>query len=312
MIPQNAEEQVDEALLAHCGYTLQGRLPQTADEIAIPMTAYRCFEVGGLLQGETTVTIHSPQELIGRTLEIELLRYDNSSTSVTAPRIITGIIDTNCDRACARTHPQENIHNVLYVGEGYLEQYSYLYLSIPADHATKAALVSCVFGADDGTQFLRFYNSTTSLNSDYSSSVEMYLMLSNLCLYVSAAFFVFSFLLLINFISASVRDKLQQMGILRALGTGFSETVKIYTGSAILLGLVIFALSAALMPLGLQLFNAFAGMYMTTDLFAVSLQAPPFLLILAIALLTAILGSLVVLAKYARRSPAEIIRMGQN
>ena len=102
------------------------------------------------------------------------------------------------------------------------------------------------------------------------------------------------------------------MGILRALGTGFSETVKIYTGSAILLGLAIFALSAALMPLGLLLFNAFAGMYMTTDLFAVSLQAPPFLLILAIALLTAILGSLVVLAKYARRSPAEIIRMGQN
>ena len=142
--------------------------------------------------------------------------------------------------------------------------------------------------------------------------MDMYLMLSNLCLYVSAAFFVFSFLLLINFISASVRDKLQQMGILRALGTGFSETVKIYTGSAILLGLMIFALSAALMPVGLQLFNAFAGMYMTTDLFAVSLQAPPFLLILAIALLTAILGSLVVLAKYARRSPAEIIRMGQN
>ena len=312
MISPNAYVQVDEALLAHCGYTLQGRLPQTADEIVLSMTAYRCFEVGGLLQGETTVAIHSPQELIGRTLEIELLRYDNSSTSVTAPRIITGIIDTNCDRACARTHPQENIHNVLYVGEGYLEQYNYLYLSIPADHATKAALVSCVFGADDGTQFLRFYNSTTSLNSDYSASVDMYLMLSNLCLYVSAAFFVFSFLLLINFISASVRDKLQQMGILRALGTGFSETVKIYTGSAILLGLVIFALSAALMPLGLQLFNAFAGMYMTTDLFAVSLQTPPFLLILAIALLTAILGSLVVLAKYARRSPAEIIRMGQN
>ena len=312
MISPTAYVQVDEALLAHCDYTLQGRLPQTADEIALPMTAYHSFEVGGLLQGETTVAIHSPQELIGRTLEIELLRYDNSSTSVTAPRIITGIIDTNCDRACARTHPQENIHNVLYVGEGYLEQYNYLYLSIPADHATKAALVSYVFGADDGTQFLRFYNSTTSLNSDYSASVDMYLMLSNLCLYVSAAFFVFSFLLLINFISASVRDKLQQMGILRALGTGFSETVKIYTGSAILLGLVIFALSAALMPLGLQLFNAFAGMYMTTDLFAVSLQAPPFLLILAIALLTAILGSLVVLAKYARRSPAEIIRRGQN
>ena len=312
LIYPTAYVQVDAALLAHCGYTLQGRLPQTADEIALSMTAYRCFAVGGLLQGETTVAIHSPQELIGRTLEIGVLYYGYGEQSETAPRTITGIIDTNCDRACERTHPQENIHNVLYVGEGYLEQYNYLFLSIPADHATKAALVSYVFGADDGTQFLRFYNSTTSLNSDYSSSVDMYLMLSNLCLYVSAAFFVFSFLLLINFISASVRDKLQQMGILRALGTGFSETVKIYTGSAILLGLAIFALSAALMPLGLQLFNAFAGMYMTTDLFAVSLQAPPFLLILAIALLTAILGSLVVLAKYARHSPAEIIRMGQN
>ena len=66
------------------------------------------------------------------------------------------------------------------------------------------------------------------------------------------------------------------------------------------------------MPFVWQLFNACAGMYMPTELFAVSLQTPPFLLILAIALLTAILGSLVVLAKYARRSPAEIIRMGQN
>ena len=312
MIAPTAYVQVDEALLTHLGYTLQGRLPQTSDEIALPMTAYHSFAVGGLLQEGITVTIDSPQELIGRTLEIGVLHYGNPGPNETEPKIITGIIDTRCDRACTRTHSLENIHNVLYVGEGYLEQYNYLYLSIPADHATKAALVSCVFGADDGTQFLRFYNSTTSLNSDYSSSVDMYLMLSNLCLYVSAAFFVFSFLLLINFISASVRDKLQQMGILRALGTGFSETVKIYTGSAILLGLMIFALSAALMPVGLQLFNAFAGMYMTTDLFAVSLQAPPFLLILAIALLTAILGSLVVLAKYTRRSPAEIIRMGQN
>ena len=312
MISPTAYVQVDEALLAHCGYTLQGRLPQTADEIAIPMTAYHSFEVGGLLQGETTVTIHSPQELIGRTLEIELLRYDNSSTSVTAPRIITGIIDTNCDRACARTHPQENIHNVLYVGEGYLEQYSYLYLSIPADHATKAALVSCVFGADDGTQFLRFYNSTTSLNSDYSSSVEMYLMLSNLCLYVSAAFFVFSFLLLINFISASVRDKLQQMGILRALGTGFWENVKIYTGSALLIGAALFLLSSAFVPLYVSLANAFITYYAPTSPTLISVTFWPFAAILLIALAATFLGSFLAMLRYRKVAPAEIIRRGQN
>ena len=134
------------------------------------MTAYHSFAVGGLLQEGITVTIDSPQELIGRTLEIGVLHYGNPGPNETEPKIITGIIDTRCDRACARTHPLENIHNVLYVGKGYLEQYNYLYLSVPADHATKAALVSYVFGADDGTQFLRFYNSTTSLNSINVSS----------------------------------------------------------------------------------------------------------------------------------------------
>ena len=316
----NGYLQIDEELLQFLGYQLTGALPQTPDEIAIPECLLNAFMVIGLRENETDYPITCAEDIIGHIINLELVLDPSHPTGQTQPKTITGVIDTGCDISCKRSHAiyqsglhnmmgGEHYHELLFVCEGYLPEYNYALITLPDDRPTRTALVRLVADSTNGQEFLRLSN---TFSSDFYHGCLSATLLQNLCLHLSAIFFLFAFLLLINFISASVRDKLQQMGILRALGTGFSETVKIYTGSAILLGLMIFALSAALMPVGLQLFNAFAGMYMTTDLFAVSLQAPPFLLILAIALLTAILGSLVVLAKYARRSPAEIIRMGQN
>ena len=304
--------EMDDALLSHLGYVLYGRLPSAPDEIAIPMSAYRCFAVGSILQGQTVVAVNEPGDVIGRAIELEELIYGDATTTVSHPMTITGIIDTGCDVECYHTHSEENIHDSFYVVEGYLEQYNFLYFSMPESRAAMKELVSYVIGSDDGTQFMRLFNSTTTVNFDFETNVRFYSIMSKLSLYLCAVFFVFSFMLLLNFISASVRGKLRQMGILCALGTGFSGTVKIYTGSAVILGAFTFAICAALMPFALMLFNGFAGHYVYSSSFALTLGALPYLIMLGISVLSAVCGSLAVVLKYAHKSPAEIIRIGQT
>ena len=137
-------------------------------------------------------------------------------------------------------------------------------------------------------------------------------LLQNLCLSLCAVFFIFAFLLLINFISASVHDKLQQMGILYALGAGFRENVKIYTGSALLIGAALFLLSSAFMPLYVSLANAFIASYEPAAPALLAVTFWPFAAVFAIALAATFLGSFLVMLRYRRRAPAEIIRMGQS
>ena len=203
----------------------------------------------------------------------------------------------------------EHYHELLFVCEGYLPEYNYALITLPDDRPTRTALVKLVADSTNGQEFLRLSN---TFSSDFYHGCLSATLLQNLCLYLSAIFFLFAFLLLINFISASVRDKLQQMGILSALGAGFWENVKIYTGSALLIGAALFLLSSAFVPLYVSLANAFIAYYEPAAPALLTVTFWPFAAILLIALAATFLGSFLAMLRYRKVAPAEIIRMGQN
>ena len=153
---------------------------------------------------------------------------------------------------------------------------------------------------------------SNTFSSDFYHGCLSATLLQNLCLYLCALFFIFAFLLLINFISTSVHDKLQQMGILYALGAGFWENVKIYTGSALLIGAALFLISSAFVPLYVSLANAFITYYAPTSPTLISVTFWPFAAILLIALAATFIGSFLAMLHYRKVAPAEIIRRGQN
>ena len=315
----NGYLQIDEELLQFLGYQLTGALPETPDEIAIPECLLNSFMVIGLRENETDYTITCAEDIIGHTVNLELV-LDDTSTGQTQPKTISGVIDTGCDISCKRSHAiyqgglntimgGEHYHELLFVCEGYLPAYNYALLTLPDDRPTRTALVRLVANSTDGQEFLRLSN---PFSSDFRGACMGATLLQNLCLYLSAIFFLFAFLLLINFISASVRDKLQQMGILSALGAGFWENIKIYTGSSLLIGAALFLLSSAFVPLYVSLANAFIIYYEPAAPALLTVTFWPFAAIFLIALTATFLGSFLAMLRYRKIAPAEIIRMGQN
>ena len=318
-ITPNGYLQIDEELLQFLGYQLTGTLPETPDEIAIPECLLNSFMVMGLRENETDYPITCAEDIIGHTINLKLV-LENTSTDQMQPKTITGVIDTGCDISCKRSHAiylselhnmrgGEHYHELLFVCEGYLPEYNYALITLPDDRPTRTALVRLAADSTDGQDFLRLSN---TFSSDFYYGCLSATLLQNLCLYLSAIFFLFAFLLLINYISASVRDKLQQMGILSALGAGFWENVKIYTGSALLIGAALFLLSSAFVPLYVSLANAFIAYYAPASPALISVTFWPFAAILLIALAATFLGSFLAMLRYRKVAPAEIIRMGQN
>ena len=315
----NGYLQIDEELLQFLGYRLTGTLPATTDEIAIPDCLLNAFKVLGLRENGTDYPISCAEDIIGHTIRLEFV-LGNVITGQTQPRTITGVIDTGCGISCKGSHAVYqgglnsiigggHYHDLLFVCEGYLPEYSYAVVTLPDDRPTRTELVKLAANSSDGQEFLRLSN---SFSSDFRDACMYAALLQNLCLYLCAVFLIFAFLLLINFISASVHDKLQQMGILYALGAGFRENVKIYTGSALLIGAALFLLSSAFMPLYVSLANAFIASYVPAAPALFSVTFWPFAAVFAIALAATFLGSFLAMLRYRRRAPAEIIRMGQS
>ena len=315
----NGYLQIDDELLQFLGYRLTGALPETPEEIAIPECLLNAFMVFGLRENGMDYTITCAEDIIGHTINLELV-LENTSTGQTQPKTITGVIDTDCDISCKRSHTiylgglhnmmgGEHYHELLFVCEGYLPEYNYALITLPDDRPTRTALVRLVADSTNGQEFLRLSN---TFSSDFYHGCLSATLLQNLCLYLCALFFIFAFLLLINFISTSVHDKLQQMGILYALGAGFWENVKIYTGSALLIGAALFLISSAFVPLYVSLANAFITYYAPTSPTLISVTFWPFAAILLIALAATFIGSFLAMLHYRKVAPAEIIRRGQS
>ncbi|MCH5164219.1 MAG: ABC transporter ATP-binding protein/permease [Clostridiales bacterium] len=139
--------------------------------------------------------------------------------------------------------------------------------------------------------------------------------LSMLCLYLGGIFFIFTFVLLLNFIATSIRSQTKQVGIISALGADFRAIYKVYGLSSVIVCGAIFLLSLIPIGIGANAFNApqIAELLnwgqMSFKLLYLNIWT--ILGMFAIAMVTALLGTLIALRKYRKLSPADIIRKGQ-
>ena len=130
--------------------------------------------------------------------------------------------------------------------------------------------------------------------------------MSKAFLYVGIALAAFAALLFSNFISVSISQKRRDIGILRAVGAKSTDVFKIFFSESAFIATICIVISTAASVL-------IAG-YLNTELAAsigVSLLvfgAPSFVVLVAIAVLTAVLATFFPVYSAARKKPIDSIR----
>jgi len=178
---------------------------------------------------------------------------------------------------------------------------------IPYDHsaALTEALVEMTYvrNADD---------SSASILNPVMSQLEMLIdmadTLGTAFLIIGIVLAVFAFLLMFNFISASITAKKKEIGILRAIGARTTDVFKIFLSEALIIALICFVISTAGAWGTCILLNTVltADTILSVSIFVFGPISV--LCILAIALLTATVSTVIPVGLYSRKPPVASIR----
>ena len=126
-------------------------------------------------------------------------------------------------------------------------------------------------------------------------------------LYVGIGFSVFSALLLMNFISTSISYKKREIGVLRAVGARSSDVFKIFFSEALIIALINFVLSTAVVIAGIFVANTLMhneGITITL----LNYGPRQFVLMLVISVGVAILASFLPVNRIAKKKPVDAIK----
>ena len=161
----------------------------------------------------------------------------------------------------------------------------------------------------DSVDEYAFYSYLTPAYAQILSATKMDNQLAAWLLYIGLGIMFFAVLLLVNFISVSVSNKNKELSILRALGTRGKDILRIFIVEAIIVAVftIILAIIGAAIFVGVDNAN-FAertGLQISTYNFSIGAIS----LIIGIALITAILATVIPVMLALRKSPADGIRL---
>ncbi|MBE6663962.1 MAG: ATP-binding cassette domain-containing protein [Ruminococcaceae bacterium] len=135
---------------------------------------------------------------------------------------------------------------------------------------------------------------------------EMVSSLSKVFLWGGIIVAVFAALLLSNFISMSINNKKREIGILRAVGARGSDVFKIFFSESFVITLICMIVSTALSIVLCIVLNKNIAPTLGASIF--NFGIPSFVMIVAVALITAIVATFLPVRKAARKKPVETIR----
>lgn len=131
-------------------------------------------------------------------------------------------------------------------------------------------------------------------------------MLGQVFMYAGIMLAVFSFLLMFNFISASITAKKKEIGILRAIGARAIDVFKIFFSEALIIAFICIVLAMAGTFCMCILINNVIIDAMSIALFVFTPLTAA--IIIGIALVTAFVSTILPVARYSRKPPVESIR----
>ena len=175
---------------------------------------------------------------------------------------------------------------------------------MPHDKETLRTLVTMSY-ADNGEDLcFQMQNAIMGTLDTFNEFIEIG---SQVFLYVGLGFAVFSALLLMNFIATSISYKKRDIGVLRAVGARSSDVFKIFFSEALMIALINFLLSTAVVVAGVFIANGLMhaeGINITL----LSYGIRQFVLMLGVSVGVALLASFLPVYNIAKKKPVDAIK----
>ncbi len=145
-----------------------------------------------------------------------------------------------------------------------------------------------------------------SFVSDLRFADEIVKTLSTVFLYVGLALALFSILLFSNFISASISQKKRDIGILRAVGARSFDVFKIFFSESFAIAAICTVLAVAGSAIACYFINQALATSLGASLLVFGI--PSFLILVGVALLTAVISTFLPVYNAAKKKPVDSIR----
>ena len=148
-------------------------------------------------------------------------------------------------------------------------------------------------------------NSALTTIKDNETSIRQ---IADLFLYVAIALALFSVFMLYNYISTSIANKRQSVGVLRALGAGSKDIFIVFIIESLAIGIVNAILANLLALLGCAIVNAYIVETMFISIHFAIFGWRQILFISGIGLATALIASALPIVRISKKKPVDLIR----
>ena len=139
-------------------------------------------------------------------------------------------------------------------------------------------------------------------------SEKQILQFTNLFLYASLALAIFSAFMLFNYISQSINQKRQSIGVLRALGSNSGDVFKMFLTESLIISFISGLIASALSYFACSIVNHYIKDVMNLIVNFAIFGIRQVIVIFAISIITGIVASIIPIIKIAKEKPVELIR----
>ncbi len=217
---------------------------------------------------------------------------------------IVGIIDD-------RVNPYPYLAPHLIMSESFLSQYDYqddiiwsLYTSLSGDKNKDKKLValSRSYDVDENFYFPIYWSAMEGLDIVYTFvNIIKYFGVGT-----GVVFLIFTILMIINYISATISSSQKQIGILKALGAGNKELISIFSVEALLIGLIGFVLAIVLSIGWIALCNYIMA-WANNVAMGMIVNWLSALAVFGVSAITCVIGSILPIKRLLKKKPIDII-----
>ena len=201
----------------------------------------------------------------------------------------------------------------LMVGKSFMQTYNiydkqgdYNKMLFSAESVKKGSGVIVEYLTSESGFTLNWYNN--SVLTVISENETMIRQAADLFLYAALALAVFSIFMLYNYISTSISSKRRSVGVLRGLGAGGKDILRIFLSESLVIAVINGVLACALSALGCMLVNSYIMETMNIFVAFALFEVRQIFIISGISLLTAFLSSALPIFKISKKKPVDLIR----
>lgn len=179
------------------------------------------------------------------------------------------------------------------------------FITSPSENRKGTKILSNYMINEDGFSLVWYENSALEMVKENETSIRQG---ADLLLYVALVLALFAVFMLFNYITTSISNKMTTIGVLRGLGSGKRDILRIFLGESLIIALINGVIASIVTVIGCVLVNSYIMNVMLIAIPFAIFGVRQVLMMFGLSVLTAVLSSIAPIVKVAKKKPVELIR----